>query len=95
MQPPPAASTIWLMANQVHVPDHHPRHDELAKQLTDHLAQHVAHANTTADYGGHDSDSGVLEKNRPDGYGKPSDDQPNLPNPQPVKVPGNVTRPRK
>jgi len=41
------------MANQVHVPDHHPRHDELTKQLTDHLAQHVAHANTTADYGGH------------------------------------------
>ena len=46
-------STIWLMANQVHVPDHHPRHHELTKQLTGHLAQHVAHANATADYGGH------------------------------------------
>jgi hypothetical protein len=38
---------------QVHVPDHHPREAELTKMLTDHLAQHVAHANTTADYGGH------------------------------------------
>jgi hypothetical protein len=45
-------STIWLMANQVHVPDHHPRHDELTKQLTDHLAQHVEHASTTAAYHG-------------------------------------------
>jgi len=41
-------------------------------------------------------DRGSLESNRPDGYGSPSDDQPNLPNPQAVKVPGDVTpRPRK
>jgi hypothetical protein len=40
-------------------------------------------------------DRGVLEKGRPDGVGKPSNDQPNFPNPQPVKVPGNVTKPRK
>jgi len=46
-QPQPAAH------GQVHVPDHHPRKAELTKMLTDHLAQHVAHANTTADYGGH------------------------------------------
>ncbi len=45
--------------------------------------------------GGSYGDRRVLEQGRPDGYGKPSDDQPNLPSPQPVKVPGNVTRPRK
>jgi len=38
---------------QVSVPAHHPRHDELTKQLNDHLRQHIEHANTTADYGGH------------------------------------------
>jgi len=38
---------------QVHVPDHHPRRDELTRQLSDHLRQHIEHANTTADYGGH------------------------------------------
>jgi hypothetical protein len=39
--------------------------------------------------------SGILERNRPDGLGSPSSDQPNLPNPQPVKVPGNITRRKK
>ena len=36
-----------------------------------------------------------LDTNFPDGVGKPSDDQPNLPNPQPVKVPGSITPRRK
>ncbi len=40
-------------------------------------------------------DRGSLEQGRPNGYGSPSPDQPNLPNPQPVKVPGNITKPRK
>jgi hypothetical protein len=37
----------------------------------------------------------ILERGRPDGVGKPSNDQPNMPNPQPVKIPGNVTRRKK
>jgi hypothetical protein len=49
---------------------------------------------TTIERGSY-GDRGVLERNRPDGLGKSSDDQPNLPNPQPVNVPGNITRPRK
>jgi len=31
----------------------------------------------------------------PDSNGTPSDDQPVMPNPKPVRVPGNVTKPRK
>jgi hypothetical protein len=37
-------------------------------------------------------DRDVLERNRPEGYGYPSSDQPNLPNPQPVKVPTDFPR---
>ena len=39
-------------------------------------------------------DRGVLESGRPDGLGEVGGDQPVLPNPQAVKVPGDVT-PRK
>jgi hypothetical protein len=38
---------------QVHVHPDHPRHDELVRQLTQHLAQHIGSANVTKDYGGH------------------------------------------
>jgi len=48
----------------------------------------------TIERGGY-GDRGNLEQGRPDGLGSPSNDQPNRPNPQPVKVPGSVTRPRK
>jgi len=36
-------------------------------------------------------DRGVLESGRPDGLGEVGGDQPVLPNPQAVKVPGDVT----
>ena len=36
-----------------------------------------------------------LDNTYPDGVGKPSVEQPNLPSPQPVKVPGSITRPWK
>jgi hypothetical protein len=38
---------------QVHVHPNHPNHDVVVKQMTAHLAQHVASTNATADYGGH------------------------------------------
>jgi hypothetical protein len=40
-------------------------------------------------------DRGVLENNRPDGLGKPSDDQPVLPSRQPIPTPPDITKRRK
>jgi hypothetical protein len=36
--------------------------------------------------------TGILERGRPDGLGKASEDQPVLPSRQPIKTPGDVKR---
>src|SRR5450759_4765763 len=38
---------------QVHVHPNHPNHDVVVRQMQQHLAEHVASTNATADYGGH------------------------------------------
>jgi|ERR1019366_2066010 hypothetical protein len=38
---------------QIHVSDAHNDPASLAKQMRAHLAEHLQHLNTTADYGGH------------------------------------------